>query len=77
MAQILYNAGFYSQSNTNKQNSFTDVGQNHWAYEAIETMKQEGILNGYSDGRFGLNDSTSRAQLAVIIYRLYERGISK
>ena len=77
MAQILYNAGLYSQSNTNQSNSFTDVDLDHWAYEAIETMKQEGILNGYSNGRFGPNDSTSRAQLAVIIYRLYENGVSK
>ena len=77
MAQIFYNAGFYSHSNNNQMNSFIDVDQNHWAYEAIETMKQEGILNGYSDGRFGPKDSTTRAQLAVIIYRLYERGLSK
>ena len=77
MAQILYNAGLYSHTNNNQMNSFTDVGHDHWAYEAIETMKQEGILNGYSDGRFGPYDSTSRAQLAVIIYRLYERGLSK
>ena len=77
MAQIIYNAGFYSHSTNNQMNSFVDVDHNHWAYEAIETMKQEGILNGYRDGRFGPNDSTSRAQLAVIIYRLYERGLSK
>lgn len=77
IAQIIYNAGLYSQSNNNQMNSFIDVDSNHWAYAAIETMKQEGILNGYSDGRFGPNDSTSRAQLAAIIYRLYEKGLSK
>ena len=77
MAQILYNAGFYSQSINNQMNSFTDVDHNHWAYVAIETMKQEGILNGYADGRFGPNDSVSRAQIAAIIYRLYEKGLSK
>ena len=77
MAQILYNAGFYSQSINNQKNSFIDVDDNHWAYVAIETMKQEGILNGYADGRFGPNDSVSRAQIAAIIYRLYEKGLSK
>ena len=77
VAQILYNAGFYSHSINNQTNSFTDVDYNHWAYVAIETMKQEGILNGYADGRFGPNDSTSRAQLAAIIYRLHEKGLSK
>lgn len=77
MAQILYNAGFYSQSINNQNHSFSDVDQDHWAYVAIETMKQEGILNGYADGRFGPNDSVSRAQIAAIIYRLYEKGLGK
>ena len=77
MAQILYNAGFYRQSINNQINSFSDVDNNHWAYVAIETMKQQGILNGYADGRFGPNDSLSRAQIAAIIYRLHEKGLSK
>lgn len=77
MAQILYNAGFYSQSINNQKHSFSDVDQDHWAYVAIETMKQEGILNGYADGRFGPNDPVSRAQIAAIIYRLYEKGLGK
>ena len=77
MAQILYNAGFYSQSINNQKHSFSDVDNNHWAYVAIETMKKEGILNGYGDGRFGPNDSVSRAQIAAIIYRLYENGLGK
>ena len=74
IAQILYNAGLYSSSINRQINSFIDVGHNHWAYIAIETMKQEGILNGYSDGRFGPNNSTSRAHIAAIIYRLHEKG---
>ncbi len=77
MAQIFYNAGFYSHSTNNQMNSFIDVDNNHWAYVAIETMKQEGIVNGYADSRFGPNDSTSRAQIAVIIYRLHEKGLGK
>ena len=77
LAQILYNAGLYSQSNNSQMNSFKDVDRNHWAYVPIETMKQEGILNGYADGRFGPTDSTSRAQLSAIIYRLCEKGLGK
>ena len=77
MAQILYNADFYSQSINNQKQSFSDVDNNHWAYVAIETMKKEGILNGYADGRFGPNDSVSRAQIAAIIYRLYENRLGK
>ena len=43
----------------NNVSSFIDVRQDHWAYIAIETMKQEGIMAGYGDGRFG---STIRLQ---------------
>ena len=76
MAQIFYNAGFYSKSATNLVNSFTDVDKDFWAYIAIETMKQEGIITGYSDNRFGPNDPTTRAQMAVMIYRVYEKGLN-
>ena len=77
MAQIIYNAGLYSQANSGQTNSFSDVGQKYWAYQAIETMKQQGIITGYPNGLFGPNDSTSRAQIAAIIYRINEKGLKK
>ncbi|MGN7478583.1 S-layer homology domain-containing protein [Solibacillus silvestris] len=77
MAQIFYNAGFYSQSAGNHANSFKDVDQNFWAYIAIETMKQEGIMSGYTISRFGPNNPTTRAQMAAMIYRIHERGLNK
>ncbi|MDM5332153.1 S-layer homology domain-containing protein [Ureibacillus composti] len=76
MAQIFYSAGFYSKSVNNPMNSFLDVEKNFWAYIAIETMKQEGIMAGYQDGRFGPNDFTTRAQMAAIIYKLHEKGLN-
>ncbi|RHW34054.1 Parasporal protein [Lysinibacillus yapensis] len=77
MAQLFYSAGFYSQSANNRMNSYKDVGKNFWAYIAIETMKQEGIMDGYSDGRFGPNDFTTRAQMAAVIYRLHQKGFNR
>lgn len=77
MAQVFYNAGFYSQSANNDKNSFKDVGENYWAYVAIETMKQEGIMTGYSDSQFGPNDPISRAQMAAVIYRIHNKGLDR
>ncbi|KXH78783.1 S-layer homology domain-containing protein [Sporosarcina sp. HYO08] len=74
MAQIFYNAGFYHREMNPHMNSFKDVHKNHWAYTAIETMKQEGVMAGYTDGRFGVNEPITRAQMAAVIYRLYEQG---
>ena len=77
MAQVFYNAGFYTQPVKTGALSFIDVQADHWAYVAIETIKQEGIMKGYGDGRFGSNDSITRAQLAAIIYRLDQKGWNK
>ncbi|MDW0117495.1 S-layer homology domain-containing protein [Sporosarcina thermotolerans] len=77
MAQIFYNAGFYSEPAANNLKSFSDVRKDYWAYIAIETMRQEGIMAGFGDGRFGINDPISRAQLAAVIYRLDQKGWNK
>jgi len=31
---------------------FSDVPKNHWAFEAVEKLRQSGIVVGYSDGAF-------------------------
>lgn len=77
MAQIFYNAGFYSRPANKGVNSFKDVDQNFWASLAIETMKQEGIMAGYSASRFGPNNPTTRAHMAAMIYRIHEKGLDK
>ncbi|SOC43202.1 S-layer homology domain-containing protein [Ureibacillus acetophenoni] len=77
MAQTFYNAGFYSESATNELNSFADVGEDYWAYIAIETMKQEGIMTGYPDNQFGPNDPITRGQMAAVIYRIHSKGLDR
>lgn len=37
---------------------------------AIEFVKEKGIMLGYSDSVFGVNDSLTRGQAALILYRL-------
>lgn len=33
-------------------NSFSDVPQGHWAYEALDYLAQHGVIEGYKDGTF-------------------------
>lgn len=47
--------------------SFTDVPKNHWAYEAIDQMSSRGLINGYPDGTYKLNQPVTRAQAAKIV----------
>jgi len=53
---------------------FEDVPQDEWYTEAIRWAASEGIVLGYGDGIFGTNDSITREQLAVILYR-YEQHL--
>ena len=77
MAKILYSAGLYTQSIKNNVSPYRDVHEDHWAHVAIETMRAEGILTGYADGRFGVNDSMTRAQMAAVSYRFNHKGWNK
>lgn len=49
-------------------NPFSDVSESDWFYEAVKFVHQRGLMGGYGDGRFGPNDTLSRAQLAQILF---------
>lgn len=44
--------------------TFQDVPQGHWAYDAVEKMVSQGIVNGKSDGTFDPNGTVTYAQIA-------------
>lgn len=48
---------------------FSDVDGSTDYAEAIQWAAEQGYINGYPDGRFGVNDSVTRAQTATIFYR--------
>ena len=56
-------------------NPFTDVSESDWYYEAVRFVQERGLMNGYSDGRFGANDTLSRAQLAQILFNKEGRPV--
>ena len=49
--------------------SFTDVPADEWYSDAVSWAAQEGIVNGYGNGKFGPQDSITRQQFAAILYR--------
>ena len=50
--------------------SYTDVPSDMWCYDAIMTLTEGGLLNGYGNGKFGPNDNLTRAQVAFVYTRL-------
>ena len=48
---------------------FTDIS-GHWAEEYIVAMKNRGMVSGYEDDSFRPDNNISRAEFAMLIYRL-------
>lgn len=54
---------------------FPDVPENHWAYEAVETMAKTGLVQGYPDGEFKGDRNMTRYEFAQIVYNAIQAGI--
>ena len=55
---------------------FADVETGAWYTDAVNWANANGIVTGYGDGRFGPQDTITREQMAVILYR-YARSLGK
>ncbi|OIJ13355.1 hypothetical protein BKP35_08965 [Anaerobacillus arseniciselenatis] len=51
--------------------SFPDVKENHWYTEAIHWATDEGIILGYTDGRFKPEDNVTEAQFMAMLVRFF------
>jgi hypothetical protein len=49
--------------------TFKDVPGGKWYTGAVEWARENNIVTGYGNGRFGINDIATREQLAAILYR--------
>ena len=55
-----------------KTNVYVDVTANDWFNNAVSTLSNAGILNGYPDGTFLPNEPISRAEFTVIAERFFK-----
>ena len=49
---------------------FADVPANHWAYQAIQTLSADGLIDGYPDGSFKGDRPLTRYEMAAIVARV-------
>ena len=47
--------------------SFTDLAEDHWAYQNIMELSGEGVINGYADGTFRPEAYVTRAEFVKLI----------
>jgi len=58
---------------------FSDLTEDHWAYQNIMTLVKEGTINGYEDGTFRPSKTVTRAEFVKMIGkwdRVYEGTFS-
>ncbi|AIQ50636.1 hypothetical protein R70331_03180 [Paenibacillus sp. FSL R7-0331] len=63
-----YHADVDSYSNV----SFSDVSEGAWYSKYIGWAAANGIVSGYGNGRFGVNELLTREQAAVILYNIHK-----
>lgn len=53
---------------------FSDVGEDHWAYEPICQAAEAGAVTGFSDGTFRPGDSVTGVQFCAMLARTFLSG---
>lgn len=52
--------------------AFDDIADDAWYADAVAWAAEQGIVNGYGDGKFGPNDLITREQMAAMLYNYAE-----
>lgn len=68
MAVVLVTASVPAYAAVN-DTGFSDVAANSWYREAVEYVRNKGLMSGTNDTTFAPNATTSRAMLATVLYR--------
>lgn len=59
------------QKPTARPDSFTDLDEDHWAYEPIYGLVEKGIIKGYEDGSFRPDNSIKREEFVKVIVEAF------
>ena len=46
---------------------FSDVSKEHWAYEYINKLSNDGVINGFEDGSFRPSETLTKAQFIKLM----------
>ena len=49
---------------------FSDVPQDHWAYDAVQMLEEKGLVEGYPDGLFRGERPMTRYEMAMVVARV-------
>ena len=57
---------------SNSENIFDDVKNDKWYTNSIIWAKDKGIVKGYSENKFGVDENLTREEASLILYRYAE-----
>ncbi len=63
---IASSAMILALANIASADPFSDLPTSHWAYEAVKSMAEKGIIQGFPDNTFKGNTNVTRYQIAMI-----------
>ena len=55
-------------------NSFNDVPQGHWAYDSVQQLAVDGVIEGYDKGAFGGDKLLTRYEMAQVVAKAMAKG---
>ena len=55
-------------------NPFSDVPAGHWAYDAVNKLAAEGVVDGYPDGTYSGDKFMTRYEMAQIVAKAMAKG---
>ena len=61
-------------ASTYAANPFSDVPAGHWAYDAVNKLAAEGVVDGYPDGTYGGDKLMTRYEMAQIVAKAMAKG---
>lgn len=64
---------FTKISKANIRNKFTDLSEEHWAYDEIIALCNTGLVEGYEDSTFRPENNITRAEAMTVINKLLGR----
>lgn len=73
-AQFTTIAMRFAHLDASGENIFSDVSESDWFYDFVVGAIKYGWISGYADGRFGPNDTITRAQVTTIVNRMLGRS---
>lgn len=56
-------AEYQIQLSSSSSTTFSDVSNNHWAYQYIQNLYNKSIVQGYGNGKFGPDNGITRAEV--------------